>query len=111
MTMSPRRFSSDSDGAVSPDLGVSALSIRELLHQLAATEDALRDHQPWVTHPGATMSTPGRHPVLIRQQALIRELRARRLALRRWARSGHRGAQGNASTTKTEQPGQTMTID
>jgi hypothetical protein len=103
MTRSPDRTSRGSDEEVrSARLTLGALSVRELLHQLAASEDAVRDLQLLVTDPGATtngerlkspspksspasgtISNPAPHPVLLRQRALIRELRVRRLALRR----------------------------
>jgi hypothetical protein len=117
MTRSPDRTSSGSDEKVrSARLTLGALSVRELLHQLAASEDTLRDLQLLVTDPGATtnrerpkpsspkssppsvtISNPARHPVLLRQR-LIRELRARRLALRRLAMSAHGGAEWNVTS-------------
>jgi hypothetical protein len=91
MTMSPARIAEGSHEGVGVDpSALRNLSIRELVHQLAATEDALRDAQPRVTE-GATRPAPDRHPVLLRQRALVRELRLRRLALRRRAGSADRG--------------------
>jgi hypothetical protein len=118
MTGSLDRTSSGSDEEVrSARQTLGALSVRELLHQLAASEDALRALQLLVTDRGATthgarpkssspksspasvtISNPARHPVLLRQRALIRELRIRRLELRRLAISAHCGAEWNGTS-------------
>ena len=85
-------ISSGSDEAVGiAEMALSDLSVRELLHQLAASEDTLRSRQQLVTDPDATFPNPARHLVLFRQRALIRELRARRIALRRLGRTAHCG--------------------
>ena len=59
------------------------LSLRELLEQLAASEEALRQFPSFVVEDGRSVPNPDRRAVLARQGTLLRELRARRLARRR----------------------------
>jgi hypothetical protein len=76
--------SSGSDEAVGiAGMSLNDLSVRELLRELAASEDTLRSHQRLVPDPEATCPNSSRHLVLSRQRALLRELHARRMALPR----------------------------
>ena len=59
------------------------LSVRELLEQLAASEEALRQFPAFVVEDGRSVPNPDRRAVLARQGTLVRQLRARRLAWRR----------------------------
>lgn len=59
------------------------LSVRELLEELAVSEDVLRQLPALVVEHGRAVPHPARRGVLARQGTLVRELRARRLAWRR----------------------------
>ena len=65
-----------------PARRLRSLSVRELLGQLAASEEALRHLEPPAGPSGRTIPDPARLTLLARQRALVRELRARRPALR-----------------------------
>ena len=61
---------------------VAGLSVRELVAVLAELEDALRGLPPFLVRRGALVLNPDRAPLLVRQRAVVSELRARRRAWR-----------------------------
>lgn len=71
-------------------LAVAGLSVRELVLALTEIEDALRSVPPLLARRGALVLNPDRVPLLVRQHAVVSELRARRQAWRSGAAAPQR---------------------
>ncbi|MER7071805.1 hypothetical protein [Terrabacter sp. NPDC000476] len=70
------------DHAVAPGATLATRSIRELIADLAATEDGLRHLPALVPFGGHLVSNPERRLLLRHQRLVVGALRSRRAALR-----------------------------
>ena len=71
-------------GTALPDTAdLGTLTIRELLQALASLEDKLTHLHPLAAQHSGPLPNPEQQQVLMCQRALVRELRSRRMAMRR----------------------------